>query len=285
MIPVVGEPVRCDPVHPRNAASVVLLRAGPSPGAGALELYLLRRHVDMAFAAGVAVFPGGGLDGRDRQPTDGELDHWAGPDQRCWGDRLGVEPSVARSVVVAAVRETFEESGVLLAGPSQNTVVADTTSADWEHQRLALVAGEISLADILRDRKLVLRSDLLAPWSCWVTPIDMPRRFRTWFFLAEVPAGQRTRDVSTESDGVMWWSVREALTAVHDSLIEMWPPQYVTCGELYGATTIGEAFAMAVERERGGAFPARFAGDEAHLGGGDRVRDLVNRLRAAYERR
>ncbi|MGL5826514.1 MAG: NUDIX hydrolase [Nocardioides sp.] len=279
------QPVEQGPAEPRNAASVVLVRDGPLPGPAALEVYLLRRHLDMAFAAGAAVFPGGGLDARDQQAGEYWHDHWVGPGPGQWADRLGVEPLVARSLVVAAVRETFEESGVLLAGASSNTAVADTSAADWERARLALVAGEISLVEVLADRGLRLRSDLLSPWSCWVTPADLPRRFRTWFFLAEVPAGQRTRDVSTESVEALWWSVRDALIAARDGRIEMWPPQYLTCGELAGAASTNDAFALARDRELSGAFPpARFAGDHAHLGDGGHVSGLIDRVRSAYGR-
>ena len=81
--------------------------------AGESEVYLLRRHVAMAFAAGMSVFPGGGVD-----PRDAELPAiwWAGPTPAEWGERMGVGADEAGSLVCAAVRETFEESGVLLAG-------------------------------------------------------------------------------------------------------------------------------------------------------------------------
>ena len=104
---------------------------------------------------------------------------------------------MARALVCAAVRETFEESGVLLAGASADEVVADTTGDDWEADRVALEARELSLTDFLERRGLVLRSDLLGAWAGWLTPVFEPRRYRTWFFVAVLPEGQRTRDVST----------------------------------------------------------------------------------------
>ena len=102
----------------------------------------------------------------------------------------------------AAVRETFEESGVLLAGPSPTSVVADTTGDDWEADRVALEGRSLSFTDFLERRGLVLRTDLLGAWAAWLTPVFEPRRYRTWFFVAALPAGQRTRDVSTESSSV-----------------------------------------------------------------------------------
>ena len=104
----------------------------------------------------------------------------------------------------AAVRETFEESGVLLAGPSADTVVDDTTGDDWEADRVALESRELSMTDFLVRRGLVLRTDLLGAWSGWLTPVFEPKRYRTWFFVAALPGAQATRDVSSESSSVTW---------------------------------------------------------------------------------
>src|SRR3954471_1727255 len=95
---------------------------------GGIEVYLLRRHVDMAFAAGMCVFPGGGVDRRDFDADIG----WGGAGPAGWASLMGTDEALARALVCAAVRETFEESGVLLAGPTAESVVADTTGADWE---------------------------------------------------------------------------------------------------------------------------------------------------------
>ena len=212
------------PAEPRDAATVVLLR----PGAGGPEVYLLQRQTSMAFAGGMCVFPGGGVDPRD---FDTSL-AWAGPDAAEWAHRLGTDEATARALVCAAVRETFEESGVLLAGPSADAVVADTTSDDWEADRVALESRELSLTDLLNRRGLVLRSDLLGAWAGWLTPVFEPRRYRTWFFVADLPEGQRTRDVSTESSEVTWLPAREAVAAVDEDRIFMLPPTYLTCLEV-----------------------------------------------------
>lgn len=228
------------PAEPRPAATVVLARPGDGTPGG-LEVYLLRRHVGMAFAAGMCVFPGGGVD-----PRDADLDPalWAGPGPEEWALRLDATPEQARELVCAAVRETFEESGVLLAG-SAEAVVADTTGDDWEADRVALEARELSLADLLTRRGLVLRTDLLAGLGGWLTPEFEPRRYRTWFFVAALPEGQATRDVSTESDRVTWLPVREALDAVDRGEMLMLPPTYVTLCELYHATSPAEALETA----------------------------------------
>lgn len=284
---------RRTPAEPRNAATIVLTRGARSAEsesesvaesvAGELEIYFLRRHVDMAFAAGMAVFPGGGVDPRDHDCDDDALP-WAGPSAEEWSARLGVEVGLARALVYAAVRETFEESGVLLAGPSPDAVVADTTGDDWEGDRVALEQRELSFTEFLRKRELVVRSDLLTPWACWLTPVFEPRRYRTWFFLADLPEGQRTRDVSSESQEVMWLSVREALAAAHRDELLMLPPQYFTCVELFDAT--GPEHAVRIGREREVALvepTARFAGDEAHLEIPDRLVRLGERVRAGME--
>lgn len=212
------------PVDPRNAATVVILRPGPEGP----EAYLLRRQTSMAFAGGFCVFPGGGVDPRD-------FDHavaWAGPSPAEWAQRLGTDEALARALVCSAVRETFEESGVLLAGTTPEDIVADTTGDDWEADRVALETHELSMTDFLERRGLVLRTDLLGAWSGWLTPAFEPRRYRTWFFVADLPEGQRTRDVSSESDEVMWLPTARAVERVEAGDLFMLPPTYLTCLEI-----------------------------------------------------
>jgi 8-oxo-dGTP pyrophosphatase MutT (NUDIX family) len=225
------------PAQPRNAATVLLLRDA-SKG---LSVYLLRRQSTMAFAGGMVVFPGGGVDQRDFDASVA----WAGPPVSEWATRLGVGEQLARALVCAAVRETFEESGVLLAGPSAEQVVADTTGDDWEVDRVALENRELAFTEFLTGRGLVLRTDLLGVWSAWLTPVFEPRRYRTWFFVAELPSGQRTRDVSTESDAVAWSPVMGAVEASERGEIGMMPPTYLTCLEVGQHATAAEVLAAA----------------------------------------
>jgi 8-oxo-dGTP pyrophosphatase MutT (NUDIX family) len=225
------------PVEPRLASTVMLLRAP-------FEVYLLRRVPTMAFAASMYVFPGGGVDPRDAavQPD------WAGPSPAQWASRLRLEESVARSVVCAAVREVFEESGVLLAGADVDTVVGDVSGPDWEKARLALVKRELGFAEFLSDNDLVLRSDLLAAWSRWITPEFEPRRFDTYFFLAALPEGQVTRDVGGEADDTVWCTPAEAA----DGRFTMLPPTLHTLtelAELAEAGSIEAALAAASDRD------------------------------------
>jgi 8-oxo-dGTP pyrophosphatase MutT (NUDIX family) len=188
----------------------------------------------MAFAGGMCVFPGGGVDPRDFDSVlteDGLVDRglWAGPSPAEWASRLGCDEPKARALVCAAVRETFEESGVLLAGAGPDSVVADTTGDDWEADRVALESREVSLTAFLEKRSLVLRTDLLGAWSGWLTPVFEPRRYRTWFFVARLPEGQVTRDVSSESSSVMWAGAMDAVDQVERQEMLMMPPTWLTC--------------------------------------------------------
>ncbi len=226
-----------DVVEPRHAATVVLLRDGRrDPG---LEVYLLRRVATMAFAAGQHVFPGGSVDPRDAEHSPA----WSGRSAAAWGASLGCDPTMARALVCAAVRETFEESGVLLAGASADAVVADTTGAPWEADRRALLDRSESLAELLERRGLVLRSDLLRPWAHWITPEFEPRRFDTRFFVAAVPTGQRARDVSGEADQAVWMPVSGAVRGFGAGTMPMLPPTIVALQELAAYGSVEEVLA------------------------------------------
>jgi 8-oxo-dGTP pyrophosphatase MutT (NUDIX family) len=170
------------PLEPRPAATVVLLR----DAAGGPEVYLLRRVRAMSFAPGAHVFPGGSV-----EPGDGAGD---------------LDP-----FLVAAARETFEEAGVLLAGPTGTTVVDDVRWPTWEEARAALEAGSITFPALLAEHELVLRTDLLRPMARWVTPEPEVKRFDTYFFLAALPAGQIPQDVGTEADQRLWIRPADAL--------------------------------------------------------------------------
>ncbi|WP_019547838.1 NUDIX hydrolase [Streptomyces sulphureus] len=224
------------PVEPRRAATVLLLRDG---GGGPL-VHMLRRRTTMAFAGGAYAYPGGAVDPRD----EGELE-WAGAGRQEWAERLGTDAASAQALVCAAVRETFEESGVLLAGPDEHAVVDDTTGDDWEADRAALAAHELSLADLLARRGLALRGDLLRAWARWVTPEFETRRYDTWFFAAALPRGQRTRNASTEADRTVWVRPEDATAGYDRGELTMLPPTISTLRRLVGHRTAADALAAA----------------------------------------
>jgi len=173
----------------------------------------------------------------DARDADEEV-AWTGPDAAEWGRVFAAPPALARALVCAAIRETFEESGVLLAGESPASVVADTTSDEWEADRRALIDRSVSLGELLSRRGLVLRSDLLRPWARWITPVVEPRRFDTRFFAAALPPGQRTRDVGGEASEVAWVRPADALAAGRRGEIRLFPPTMVSLGELAGCADL-----------------------------------------------
>ncbi|MEU6373363.1 NUDIX hydrolase [Streptomyces sp. NPDC046909] len=229
------------PVVPKRAATVMLLKdtaAGP-------VVHMLRRRASMAFAGGAYAYPGGGVDPRD----DDHQIRWAGPPRAWWAKRLGVDEAEAQAIVCAAVRETYEEAGVLLAGPTPETVVGDTTGADWEADREALVARDLSFAEFLERRGLVLRSDLLGAWTRWITPEFESRRYDTWFFVAALPAGQRTRNASTEADRTVWIRPADAALSYDKGELLMMPPTIATLRQLTEHDSAAAALTAAPARD------------------------------------
>ncbi len=220
---------------PRDAATVILLRQAAS----GVEAFLLRRTAELEFAPGAYVFPGGSVDARDGDETVG----WAGPAPADFGALLDVPPDHARALVCAAVRETFEESGVLLAGLSDSPADLVRDSAALAGDRHALLTGSASLGEVLGRRGLVLRADLLTPWARWITPEASPRRFDTWFFAAALPPGQTATAAPEgfgdhadpgESESGAWLGPAAALEAAQAGEITLLPPTAVTLGELAG---------------------------------------------------
>ena len=213
------------PAEPRQAATVLLLR----DGATGLEVYLLRRTKGMPFAGGMTAYLGGGVDQRDGDTAIA----WAGPSPAQWAAAFGCDERSARELVCAAVREAFEEAGVLLAGPAGgHGVVPDVSGDDWDAQRVALMRRELSLAQLLADRDLAVRSDLLRPFAHWITPPVEPRRYDTKFFAAALPAGQEARHVSGEADDVCWLTPSAALAEMRAGTRPMMPPTIHTLGQL-----------------------------------------------------
>ncbi len=180
---------------PRPAATVLLLRDGPPGTQGGIEVFMQVRHQDMKFASGALVFPGGRVDPED---------HALAANAALSPATAGLDP-LAGALRVAAIRETFEESGVLLARPRGGA---------------ALVSGarlrELSdkghgFARMLADAALVLAADLLVHFAHWITPVHNPRRFDTHFFALAAPEDQLAAHDGTESVESMWIAPRDAV--------------------------------------------------------------------------
>ena len=218
---------------PRRASTVMLVRDGDRGP----EVFMLRRVAGMAFAANMLVFPGGGVDARDGEP------HlpWAGPSPAEWAQLLGATEAEAQMYVSAAVREVFEECGVLLASPTPDGPLADVSGPQWRLVRERLVGRELSLHEVLEDAGLLLRADLIHVKAHWLTPVFEPRRFDTWFFAALMPEQQEADGETSEADEAAWVVPADLLEAYAAGTALMLPPT-VVCVEQVGAASSAEEF-------------------------------------------
>jgi 8-oxo-dGTP pyrophosphatase MutT (NUDIX family) len=230
------------PLTPRPAATVMLIREGRGSSSG-ISVFLMRRHAAMEFAAGTVVFPGGGVDDRDRNAQIA----WAGPPPSWWAQRFGIETELAEALVCAAARETFEECGVLFAGPAGDPAGIVGDASVYRESRLALADRTLSFADFLQRENLVLRADLLRPWANWVTPeAERTRRYDTFFFVGALPEGQRADGENTESDLAGWMTPQAAIAEFEAGRCFLLPPTWTQLDSLAGRTV---ADVLAVERQ------------------------------------
>jgi 8-oxo-dGTP pyrophosphatase MutT (NUDIX family) len=207
--------------------------------AAGLQVFVLRRVAGMAFAPGMTVFPGGAVDPSDDDPSIG----WTGPDATWWAGRLRTGPAAARALVVAAVRELFEETCVLLAGRSDAGSDAVILA---EAARLAVLDRRTTLAAALESAGLGLRADLLRPWANWITPVGRPRRYDTFFFAAALPEGQQARQLTSEADLGEWRTPRGLLADHEAGAAPLMPPTRAMLADLAGFDSVAQA--MAAER-------------------------------------
>jgi 8-oxo-dGTP pyrophosphatase MutT (NUDIX family) len=207
-------------------------------GGSSVQVLMLRRTAAMKFAPGAYVFPGGSVDPADYGAEVG----WQGPSPAEFGARLGASAEVARALVCAAVRETFEESGVLLAGAPDGPL-AVPSGPSWDADRMAVASGTLTLAGLLSRRGLVLRADLLVPWARWITPEGEPRRFDARFFAAALPDGQQAVGHAAEADHVTWLSPAAAIAAAKSGEIMLMPPTATTLNDLASAAAAGGGLA------------------------------------------
>ena len=225
----------------RPAATVVLVRdAVGEGGRSGLQVFMQRRVAAMAFAAGMSVFPGGGVDQSDLS----ESTPWRGPERRWWADRFKVTPELAGALVHAAVRETFEECGVLLSDDAG----APLNAAWLIASRARLLTHDASLAGILANQRLQLCADLLRPWARWITPPGGPRRYDTAFFIAVLPAGQAADAHTTEAEDAAWCYPRDALAQWKQGVVKLMPPTIQTLQEISAFSTASDLLAASGTR-------------------------------------
>src|SRR6202790_4216634 len=196
-------------VTPRPASTILLLRDSAATkgaddnGRGEIEVFMMVRHYEIDFNSGALVFPGGSVDKGDQEII-------ANPALYSGGEGLDAR---ALSFRIAAIRETFEESGILLARPRGSHTLVDARRAGEIEaiHRTALCEGKTTFLKVLTDNGMLLALDELVPYAHWITPEGMPKRFDTWFFLAAAPPEQAGAHDGRESTDSIWLSPREAL--------------------------------------------------------------------------
>jgi 8-oxo-dGTP pyrophosphatase MutT (NUDIX family) len=232
------------PSSVRNAVTVVLLR----DASAGLEVYVMRRSSGLRSFGGMTVFPGGTTEPADFPEIPGE--RWIGHPPSWWAGPLSTEgdDDLARGLVRAAVRELFEETGVLLAGSGPEHVLSGTGTSVWEDARQAVEAGRMSLPALLAEHDLAVRADLLLPWAHWLTPVVEPRRYDTRFLIAEMPPGQATRHVEGEATFAEWIRPADLLARLEADEVVMVPPTAITLEELAEHRSVDSVMASAQAR-------------------------------------
>lgn len=224
----------------RPASTVVLMR----PTDEAFEVFLVRRHDNIAFMGGAHVFPGGRVD---------EGDYLERPEQWCDGvgratGRLHTRPPAeAVAFYVAALRELFEEAGVLLARDASRRFISipDSARPRFDAQRSDLVAGRITLRDVAEREGVRLALDALALFAHWVTPEIETRRFDTHFFAAAAPPGQDAAHDQQESTDGVWMPPAAATARCLRGDVALPPPTWTTLRALARFTDVHEAWRWA----------------------------------------
>lgn len=202
------------------AATVTLVR----DAGGGIEVLMMRRNLKSGFVPGMYVFPGGGLDPEDFGFKDNGLCHCL--DDAAASAALGL-PCDGIGYWVAAIREAFEEAGLLLARDAQGRMPAfgdAATQRRFDEHRRRLNAGTLDFARLLREEGLQIAADRLTYFAHWITPVSAPRRYDTRFFMAEAPAGQEPLHDDRETIAATWISPAQALSLHARGEFEMRTP-------------------------------------------------------------
>jgi 8-oxo-dGTP pyrophosphatase MutT (NUDIX family) len=231
----------------REAATVMLVRDAPG-----LEVFMLRRNLQADFVAGAYVFPGGAVDADDRDPA--LLDRCHGRDDAEASALLDV-PAGGLGFWVAAIRETFEEAGVLLARSLETGAAVDlsdpTTDARLEAARHEVACGDRPFLDVVERENLMLEAGALHVFSHWITPPGAPRRYDTWFFVAEAPEGHAYLHDDGENVESEWVRPADALARSKRGEIELIFPTMRSLQAMADFET-GSQFVDAVQRASAG---------------------------------
>lgn len=234
----------------RQAATVIMVRHSESAG---WKLFLARRHHKQSFMAGAYVFPGGQVEDADKSP---ELRSYLKRNSDFNPVKILQESELpedeALGFFIAAIRETFEEVGILLGGRGSDDFISfhdKNVRARYSEHRRRLYASEITLADIARAEGIVFFPDTLVPYAHWITPEFEKMRFDTRFFLAKLPPEQRPAADATELTESLWVAPKNALEMHCSKKIMLMPPTLKTVEELSVFENVEELFAATANKE------------------------------------
>jgi 8-oxo-dGTP pyrophosphatase MutT (NUDIX family) len=228
-----------EPARPPSPSATVVVMRDTAAG---VEVFMVRRHEQTAFMAGAFVFPGGRVD-----PAD------------AWSEHAGAVPSQADNPVLAApvayraaaLRELFEEAGVLLARDRSGgfVTVADPVRRErLDQARREVHAGRVTMREMAERESVTLAVDALAEWAWWVTPPLDTRRFETRFFVARMLPGQISDHDGSETIESRWMTAAAALDAARRHQIVLPPPTWMTLRELLPFATVNEVLTVAATR-------------------------------------
>jgi len=238
-----------DECIPRDASTVILTRDGTG---GKLEVYLMRRNRGQAFMGGAFVFPGGSIDDCDSDPALASC--IAGLTAAEAAARLqepGLTARVAFGLYMTAIRETFEEAGILLAYQEKGGLLqfrGREVCPRYSEARRDIYEKRFTLKELARREKIRFAFDLLTPYAHWITPAIEKRRFNTRFFLARIPDGQIPLHDSVEMTESRWITPTEALFEHRKRRVFLMPPTLKTMEELSLFDTTEALFREAEKR-------------------------------------
>ncbi|HVO68183.1 MAG TPA: hypothetical protein VMT12_17035 [Syntrophales bacterium] len=242
-------------VKPKDAATVIILRQLPNSDNGNFEVLMVLRHPRSRFVPGSYVFPGGCLDHEDYSPEVEKVCTGIDPKKAHTILRNMSSPYKALGAWVAAIRETFEEVGLLLAYRSDGTMVSfdsEDVINKFRLYRQKLQAEEVTLTTILRNEKLTLAADRLHYFSHWITPELLPLRYDVRFFIAEMPPHQEAIHDGIEIMRHVWLTPRKILADYSQQRFNMVVPTLVTIEELSRYKTIQEVIASTINKKING---------------------------------
>ncbi len=214
---------------PRPSATVLIVRDTPS----GLEVFMVARDRQVDMTSGAVIFPGGKVDPDDRSAAWNPLVAPKAPDRAYW---------------IAAVRETFEESGLLIAETADGPIDPQTAAHIGAHLREPLLDQAVTFSQLMTEKGLRPALGLMAPFAHWVTPVSVPKRFETHFFLVAALPGQMAVHDGREAVSSFWMRPKDLLAEADAGSQTLVPPTRLNIEMLSESTTVSDALAAARAR-------------------------------------